>query len=139
MIDASKIDTVTRHYIIAALWAECPEGTNPRATRKAEKSAREFCARFIANHAQLFEDAIACEALGYGSHPDAGSGAAAFGHDLWLTTQGHGTGFWDREELKIMRPSDKVTLGEMITKACEATRPQYAEFYRGWMYLQGAV
>jgi hypothetical protein len=31
------------------------------------------------------------------------------GHDLWLTRNGHGTGYWDRRELKEAGVSDKLT------------------------------
>ena len=66
---------------------------------------------------------------GYGSHPDAGSAEAAFGHDLWLTTRGHGIGFWDRDELEA------DGLGDRLTEACERFGEPQPQFYRGWLYL----
>ena len=51
----------------------------------------------------------------YGSHPDCGRVApqyAAAGHDFWLTRNGHGCGFWDRD-----LPG---TLGEELSKLAEA-------------------
>ena len=36
------------------------------------------------------------------------------GHDLWLTTQGHGAGFWDRGLGKI---------GEELTEICKSMTP----------------
>ena len=71
-------------------------------------------------------------AEGYGSHPDAGSSAAAFGHDLYLTARGHGAGFWDREELK------DDDLGERISEPLRRDfRRWYIEpqFEKGWVYL----
>lgn len=136
MID-NLIDTVTRHFLIAALWADCPENTRPRVTRKTEKHARAICAKFCADNEALFNEALERGSLGYGSHPDAGSAAAAFGHDLWLTIRGHGTGFWDREELENIDPDDTGdSLGCKLTAACEAYHYKLEpEFYRGWMYL----
>lgn len=35
------------------------------------------------------------------------------GNDLWYTSQGHGVGFWDRDEL------DENDLGDKLTKLCQ--------------------
>jgi hypothetical protein len=68
---------------------------------------------------------------GYGDHPDCGGHPeAAFGHDLWLTLQGHGTGFWDRTELGA-----SGLLGENLTAACKAFGECYLDFYSGWVRL----
>lgn len=124
-----QIQEVAKHYIIAALWADSPEGTNPRPTIKAQREAFDLCKQFIDRNLPLFNQAMACAQQGYGVHPDAGSAEAAFGHDLWLTTRGHGTGFWDRPELAA------AGLGAALTAACrEAGEPAY-EFYRGWFHL----
>lgn len=126
-ITREQIDTVTKHFLSAAVWADKPEGTNPRIPAKTAEKARSICLQFIAANPALFMAAVARP--GYGSHPDAGSGAAAFGHDLWLTSQGHGAGFWDRPEL------DAGELGDKLTAACKALRGLYPEFYRGWVTL----
>ena len=89
------LDAIARHFCIAAIWADAPEGTHPRETRAALKWARDFAERFITAHPELCAAAMACE--GYGAHPDAGSPDAAFGHDLYLTCAGHGVGFWSRD------------------------------------------
>jgi hypothetical protein len=130
MATPGQIQEVARHFLIAAIWADAPEGTRPRAPAATEARAFNICKAFIDANNELFNHAMECAAEGYGSHPDAGSAEASFGHDLWLTTQGHGTGFWDREEL----PDD---LGAALTKACEEFRGVYPEFYRGWLYLNG--
>lgn len=137
MATYKQIETVTRHFIIAALWADCEEGTSPRAPRATQEKAREFCAAFIAKNEALFIEAMDRKSEGYGSHPDAGSPEAAFGHDLWLTIQGHGVGFWDRTELENLDPEDNgVTLGDKLTAACEPYHYKLTpEFYRGWLYI----
>lgn len=97
-----QVDTVTRHYIIAAIWADCEEGTYPTCSPEEELKARQACEAFMLQceaAGGLFSQAVARFAHGYGAHPDSGSAEAAFGHDFWLTRQGHGTGFWDRKEL----------------------------------------
>lgn len=130
MATPAQIQEVARHYIIAALWADSEDGTHPRAPMKTQADAFIICKAFIdANH-ELFNQAMQRAADGYGSHPDAGSAEATFGHDLWLTTQGHGCGFWVRDELI------DNDLGQRLTRACESFGTPSYEFYRGWFYLQ---
>ena len=133
MATPGQIQEVAKHFIAAALWADSPEGTRPRSTYKSDRAAFDICHIFINIHLELFNEAMQRAGQGYGSHPDAGSAEAAFGHDLYLTLRGHGAGFWDRAELK----ADE--LGERLTKACHESKHsllQAPDFYRGWMYLE---
>jgi hypothetical protein len=129
MATPGQILEVSKHFLIAAIWADCEEGTHPRATIRTARKAFDVCKAFVDANLELFNAAMnRCEE-GYGSHPDAGSAEAAFGHDLWLTLQGHGVGFWDRDELKA------ASLGDRLTKACNHTpAPSYWQS-RGWFYL----
>ena len=52
------------------------------------------------------------------------------GRDFWFTRQGHGVGFWDREELKAHG------IGEALTKVARSFGEAYPEFYRGWIYYR---
>lgn len=127
-----QIDVMARHYIIAAIWADCEEGTSPRATKAAIAAAKKECATFCQRAGDLIERAAARHADGYGTHPDCGSvepAYAAMGHDLWLTRQHHGVGFWDRTEL------DADGLGDQLTEVCHRMGEPNYEFYRGWLYL----
>jgi len=131
MATPGQIQEVAKHYVIAALWADSDEDTHPRCPAKTHAVAFNICKRFIDQNNDLFNAAMARASVGYGSHPEAGSAEAAFGHDLWLTTMGHGTGFWDREELEA------DGLGKKLTAACMLFSFSYPdfEFYRGWLYL----
>lgn len=122
------LDIIAQHFCIAAVWAGCKEGTRPRITRKSLDTARKFATSFLATYPQLCTAAM--EAEGYGSHPDTGSPEAAFGHDLYLTAAGHGTGFWDRDELG----DTGRKLGQIFRNGW---RRWYIEidFYRGWLYV----
>lgn len=122
------LDAIAKHFCIAAIWADAPEGTHPRETRAALRWARDFAERFITAHPELCAAAMACD--GYGSHPDAGSPDAAFGHDLYLTCAGHGVGFWYRDELG----ETGKALGDVI-RADWRTWYVETEFYRGWLHL----
>lgn len=131
MATIEQLQVMARHFIIAALWAECPEGTSPRATKQAQRDALTICTRFAESADTLLDDAA--NRPGYGSHPDCGTlhpGYAAAGHDLWLTSQGHGVGFWDRDEL------DADDLGDKLSALCQHAR-YYAYFCRGWLYFSG--
>lgn len=126
-----NIETMTKHYLIAAIWADAPEGTYPRASKKAKQTALETCTKF----AELITLELFAQILehpDYWSHPDCDDEPeGAIGHDLYLTSAGHGVGFWDRNTL----PKE---VGEKLSALC-GWRKQIPEpepyFYRGWMHL----
>jgi hypothetical protein len=126
-----NIETMAKHYLIAAMWADCPEGTNPRITKQAEKQALETCAKFSGMICSDLWPKI-LENPDYWAHPDCGGKPeAAIGHDLYLTSAGHGVGFWARDSL----PDD---LREKLSALCGWRKPipePEVSFYRGWMYL----
>ncbi len=129
MATPGQIAEVARHFVVCAIWADCEEGTHPRATHRTDAAAFAICKRFIdANH-DLFNAAmLRCE-VGYGSHPDAGSAEAAFGHDLWLSLSGHGAGFFDRTELQA------EGLGDALQDACrKQAEPEHWQ-RGGWFYI----
>lgn len=101
----STLDAFTAAYITAAYWTDTGDGEQPSSEAEladeARVSAVEQCADFQREHADLLSDAYA--RVGYD--------AARAGHDFWLTRNGHGTGFWDRDEL------DAGGLGERLSKA----------------------
>ena len=125
---------VARHYVIAALWADCEDGTHPRETREAIKKAERLAWEFLEIIGpDVLAQIEASHGNGYGMHPDCGTDRpwlAAVGHDLWLTSQGHGVGFWCRDELP-----DR--LSALLTEAAKRFSGIYADFYRGWLYFGG--
>lgn len=85
-------------YIEAALWSSNDEHGEPLDSSKYAGSEIEaasltklagYCLAFLeANEADVL-DAERCRAAAtYGAYEQAG-------HDLWLTQNGHGCGFWD--------------------------------------------
>ena len=125
------IETMAKHYLIAAVWADAPESTHPRVSNEAKIAARETCAKFAELIApELFTKIL--EHPDYWAHPDCDDKPeAAIGHDLYLTSAGHGVGFWDRDSL----PKE---LGDKLSDLCgwrKAIPEPCANFYRGWMYL----
>jgi len=128
---------IARHFCIAAVWADCEEGTRPRVTATALENAERYARAFISENYSL--SVAALQAPGYGSHPDAGSQAAAFGHDLWLTARGHGAGFWDRDELRALDVGnlENVNVGQGLADALAdwKTWEVEGEFYGGCFYF----
>ncbi|QBQ74431.1 hypothetical protein BcepSauron_051 [Burkholderia phage BcepSauron] len=116
----AQIDIIVRHYIIAAIWADSPDESSdyeatPEGRAHVEKGVRAF---LLAYHADCI-DAVTRPGYGDRCAQDFGGARAhewpfaSFGHDLYLTSQGHGTGFWDRAELKA------GGLGARLTDACD--------------------
>jgi hypothetical protein len=94
-MSSSLVETVTDHYLIAGLWAdtihedgepcedECWELVDIVPETRAE--AEEAVSRFL-DAARVYADMI-CYVESY---PEQS------GHDLWLSANHHGAGFWDR-------------------------------------------
>ena len=122
---------IAQHYIIAALWADAPEGTRPRAPRETEEKALQLARDFLRAIGPKCQEYLKNNTE-YSKHPDCGGRAeAAIGHDLWLTSQGHGTGFWDRRALR-------EDVREFLTGLAQRKEfTLHPEFYRGWLYLYG--
>ena len=121
---------IAQHYIIAALWADAPEGTRPRAPRETEEKALQLARDFLRAIGTKCQEYLKNNTE-YSKHPDCrGRAEAAIGHDLWLTSQGHGTGFLDRRALR-------EDVREFLTGIAQRKEfTLYPEFYRGWMYLR---
>jgi hypothetical protein len=131
------IGVTVEHFLIAAVWADSQEGTNPRVTREARENARHLVGQFLelCDPEKLYEQALDREADGYGAHVDNGSiepAAAAFGHDLWLSIRGHGVGFSDRKALK--KGGLGAKLQHLASNFGAFGAPEY-EQHRGWFYL----
>ena len=112
----AALDDVTRHYLIAALWSTTDDnGVHLDNTHDLECIAPDVlnqsyidCQRFrddnkvvLSTTRQEYIDS------GMAHHPDAGSADACLGHDLWLSRNGHGAGFFDR----------KLTYGNLLQEA----------------------
>lgn len=51
------------------------------------------------------------------------------GRNFWFTRQGHGVGFWSRNEL------DNAGIGEALSKAARSLGECYVEAYRGRIHI----
>ena len=108
----ATLDDFTRAYIEAALWSSTdestPDGGEPMdANYDIDDIAPETLAGIVED-CRRFQAENAADLALY-DHPQW-SAAELGGHDLWLTRNRHGTGFWDRDYL----PEDA---GERLTAA----------------------
>ena len=120
-IDA--LDDFTRQYLATALWSSTGDDDEPldkrygldRLSHEALDRAERDCKAFYEqNQADI-------------DHADSPSRSHA-GHDLWLTRNGHGAGFWDGDYPK--------EIGARLTEAAH----KYGELHiypaRGRLYFQ---
>lgn len=114
----NALDTFTQGYIEAMFFTEChadnPELEDATFSDLAPETIAACvaqCARFQEKYASLL-----VEAYGRGYSEEQA------GHDFWFTQNGHGVGFWDREELSAGE------LGERLSAAC---RRNEVYVYRG--------
>lgn len=86
----NQVSEMLDGYITCACWSSTDDNDRPLDSVEADmapetvKAMEEDCRKFIeANLADL---------------ESAGAMPEQWGHDLWLTRNGHGAGFWDRED-----------------------------------------
>lgn len=137
-VSAEQIEVMACHYITAALWTEQDElGDCDNVSSAAKTDANAECADFCAKAGDLIEQVMNAE--GYGSHPDCGTVHPAFGamgHDLWLTRNGHGCGFWDRDELKDVEFAEGGNLGDALADVARKMGESYVYLGGdGFIYL----
>ena len=80
------LEDCRKAYLEAALFADWPENYSPRTIYDCKRASWEQAARDIL----LFCEN--CKAQGLNPRRYE---AQAIGYNLWLSRQGHGTGFWD--------------------------------------------
>jgi hypothetical protein len=131
-------------YLECAAWADAPEDSNARFTNAAKREAADVCREFIEACGPLINQAAEVRDWSY------------LGRDFWLSRCGHGTGFWDREELTALQPCalvygverwgggcfsiDAGDLGRALGDIAYGTHNAISRFaypslvaYRGWL------
>jgi hypothetical protein len=95
MATVQSIDEFTRAFIECALWAEIDENKTPLdANYTIDDIAPESLQKIIAD-CQRFQAENAADLATY--NHSQWSADELGGHDYWLTRNGHGAGFWDRD------------------------------------------
>lgn len=87
----ATLNEMVPHYALCALWSSCDDNGEPfdsepytdnAFSAEADEQMRADCAAFLL----AARDILARVSIT----------PAQLGHDLWLTRNGHGAGFWDR-------------------------------------------
>jgi hypothetical protein len=123
LIDASRYPTMSamvRGYLETC---EFTDGHDDPEWEAAERFSEEaiayatvLCQKFELENSELIEAA-----------EGAGHNKWQIGSDLWYTRNGHGVGFWDRDNLKV--PYRSSTIGEALSDA--ASRYNSSDSYAG--------
>ena len=116
-----KLDEFTRGYIEGALFASGEEIGNVSLDDLAEvtwKEAFQQCKTF-----QIVNAAVLAEAYLSPAYNERTAG-----HDLWLTRNGHGAGYWDRG---LNGAGDDLTLAAELLGTCELYRGDDDKLYFG--------
>ena len=90
-------------YLDAALWSSTDDNDTPLDEMGVDALAPETRAKMLA-------DVTAFVKANELALNDSGLQDAQIGHDFWLTRNGHGAGFWDR---------DLGAIGDQLTTACK--------------------
>ena len=106
--NTTTVNEIVEHYLVAACWASVGDNGEPLDEKySADDFTRDARAKVTRAVKRFIELALAdLEKL-----PDDFDNAQ-IGHDLFLTTAGHGVGFWDR---------DLGELGERLTAHAKAS------------------
>ena len=99
-IYGKKFGDFKKGYGEALKWTE--EFRKYNFSSKGMEKLRNDCGEFFSKNIVQLKEATDQDDYDYG----------AAGHDYWLTRNGHGAGFWDRDLGKV---------GDELTKACEYT------------------
>lgn len=109
------LDEFTRAYVECLLWAETDnateQGGEPLDRNYGAEDFAPEALQTILDDCQRFQNENRADLDQYPDH-NGYTGAELAGHNFWLTRNGHGTGFWDREYL----PED---LRDRLTSAAQ--------------------
>lgn len=103
--------TIADGYLEALRFTEC-HSDNP------EMQGGDFSPELI-EHADREARAI-IDAFGLSLLKGTAAGGEQIGHDLWFTRNGHGVGFWDREDIYGPITAEHLTL---YAQACGEVWP----------------
>lgn len=90
-----NIEQFVNDYLETASWVECDSDECTDFTKEAIETAKSDCESFIFQVIASFGEEKGKEIL----TTEGNDFGYLVAHDLYLTRNGHGTGFWDRDEI----------------------------------------
>ena len=116
----TMLDQFVKGYVACALWSSTDDQENPiDANYSVENIAHEAMATMVEDCTKFYAENL--ETLkNYVKDVTEGDGEpwATAGHDFFLTRNGAGTGFWDRDGVR-------EETGEVLTEQSELAGPCY--------------
>ena len=117
------MDQFTRAYIECALWSSTDNsdesGGLPLDKNYGEADITIASLKKMIKDCADFQVECATDLAQAGSDPQNG-------HDFWLTRNGHGAGFWDR---------DYGDVGDRLSEACKAYGECWTDVIRGKVHV----
>lgn len=110
-------------YFSCMVWADSPEGANLDPTDLDSTYARQQTIEALAFYHKN-EVFFTTESIGLA------------GHDLWLTRNGHGAGFWDRGNLYVMQDNG-CDYADLLSERASAMGESYPEFTQSSLIREG--
>ncbi len=108
-----SLDTFTAAYIECIYFTETGDGDQPDSeiemSAELIESIKAECAEWQATNAALLSEAYARE----------GYDETRAGHDFWYNRNGHGVGFWCRDELDAGDLGDRLSDAAKLAGECD--------------------
>jgi len=115
--EQKAIDNFVASYLATAEWVTCDSKTKG-FTKKAKQIAKNECLDFMKMICENFKPDEAVAILTYQGQDLS----CLAGHDFYLTRNGHGAGFWDKDIYDTLAENgcDKLTELAKITGSADA-------------------
>lgn len=121
-ISESNVDVILAHYLRCALWASVDEDGEPLDNGNDISDIASCAVQASRESIEDFLNLLHAEGVQWGKYWTF----EQFGHDYFLTRNGHGTGFWDRASID---DEEKRAIGDTLTKWSETMGS--VDFYPG--------
>lgn len=118
----NDLDGFTKGYFEAMLWTDEEDLNNDGADVNYHNIDPEDAAKQIADCERFKTEGAALLQQAWDQHHMSDESA---GHDFWLTRNGHGAGFWDRD---LDSDAGGKKLGDALTALCK-------KFGEVWTYV----
>lgn len=124
------LDAFTIGYLEAAEWTTNPKPSSGEYQPDPRRWSRDAVTCAVRDCAAFQADARLLLAIAY--QQSSRYDAARAGQDFFLTRNGHGCGFWDRDTLQAEAlPVCAGTIGEALSAIAKRYGETYHDWYRG--------
>jgi hypothetical protein len=111
------MDTFTKAYIEAALWSSVGDNDEPLDKNYSIQDISSETLQKMEADCAKFQKENVTDIAQY-DHPSFSPEEMA-GHDFWLTRNGHGVGFWDRDDCLPESAGERLTVAANAFGECD--------------------